>query len=38
MVPYTVEELRRRGAKEGDLKKLVWDNPWTFFSKSGRLK
>lgn len=38
MVYYTVEELKKRGAKEKDLEKLVWDNPWNFFSKSGRLK
>jgi hypothetical protein len=38
MVKYTVEELRGRGASERDLEKLVWDNPWNFFSKSGRLR
>jgi predicted metal-dependent phosphotriesterase family hydrolase len=38
MVKYTVEELRGRGASERDLERLVWDNPWAFFSKSGRVR
>lgn len=37
MVPHTVEELRRRGAKEKDIQKLVWDNPLKFFAQSGRI-
>jgi predicted metal-dependent TIM-barrel fold hydrolase len=38
MVPHTVEELRLRGAKERNIRTLVWDNPIAFFSQSGRLK
>ena len=38
MVPHTVEELRARKVPEGDIQKLVWDNPKTFFEQSGRLK
>jgi predicted metal-dependent TIM-barrel fold hydrolase len=38
MVPHVIEELRSRGADEKNIEKLVWDNPWNFFSKSGRLK
>jgi predicted metal-dependent phosphotriesterase family hydrolase len=38
MISHCVTELRGRGAREKDLEKLVWDNPWNFFSKSGRLK
>jgi predicted metal-dependent phosphotriesterase family hydrolase len=38
MVPHVVSELRSRGADEKSIEKLVWDNPWNFFSKSGRLK
>jgi len=38
MITHTVSELRSRGHKEKDLQKLVWDNPWAFFSQSGRLK
>ncbi|MDP6958804.1 MAG: TatD family hydrolase [Planctomycetota bacterium] len=37
MVPYTIEELRRRGVVEEDIQKLVWDNPMSFFSQSGRI-
>ncbi len=37
-VPKTVDELRRRGVPEKDLETLVWDNPYNFFKKSGRLK
>jgi predicted metal-dependent TIM-barrel fold hydrolase len=38
MVPHVISELRSRGADEKNIEKLVWDNPWNFFSKSGRLK
>ena len=38
MIPHTLDELRRRGAEEKDLQRLVWDNPIEFYSKSGRLK
>lgn len=38
MVPHTIEELRRLGAEEGKIQKLVWENPYTFFSLSGRLE
>jgi len=38
MVPHTIEELRRRGAKKKEIEKLVWDNPLAFFSQSGRIR
>ena len=38
MTTHVLAELRARGASEKNLEKLVWDNPWNFFSKSGRLK
>jgi hypothetical protein len=38
MINHTITELRARGAAEKDIQKLVWDNPWAFYSKSGRLK
>ena len=37
MVPHTITELRRRGVVEEDIQKLVWDNPMSFFSQSGRI-
>jgi len=37
-VVYTIEILRREGFSEGDIEKLVWYNPYNFFSQSGRLK
>lgn len=36
-VPKTVQEMRRRGFEEADIKRLVWDNPVAFFGQSGRL-
>lgn len=38
MINHTLNELQGRGAKAKDLQRLVWDNPWTFFAQSGRLK
>jgi len=38
MVTHCITELRGRGVKEKEIEKVVWDNPWNFFSKSGRLK
>lgn len=38
MVPYTIDELRRRSVAETEIQKLVWDNPVHFFSQSGRMK
>lgn len=38
MVVYTVQELQSRGAPEKEIEKLVWDNPFSFFSQSGRLQ
>ncbi len=38
MVPHVVEELRGRGVAEKKIQKLVWDNPVSFYSQSGRLK
>ncbi len=37
-VPHTIEELRKRGASEKNIEKLVWHNPLAFFSQSGRMK
>lgn len=36
-VPLTIDELRRRGVGEDRIQALVWDNPFAFFSASGRL-
>ncbi len=33
-VPKTVAELKRRGWKTGDIRKIVWDNPIAFFGQS----
>jgi len=30
-VPKTIREMRRRGFPEGDIAKLVWDNPSAFY-------
>jgi len=38
MVSYTIEELQRRGVKEKEIAKVVWDTPVEFFTKSGRFK
>lgn len=38
MINHVLDEMRGRGAKAKDLQRLVWDNPWTFFAQSGRLK
>lgn len=38
MVPYTVDEMRARGVKEAQVRRVVWETPVEFFSKSGRLK
>lgn len=37
MIVHTVSELRRRKVKEDLIRKLVWDNPRSFFSQSKRL-
>jgi predicted metal-dependent TIM-barrel fold hydrolase len=36
-VPKTALLMRRRGFKESDIQKVVWDNPVRFFAQSGRL-
>ena len=36
-VPKTVEAMRQAGISEDDIKKVVWDNPATFFAQSGNL-
>ena len=37
-VPRTMRELRRRGCEEEQLRRLVWENPVSFFSQSGKLE
>ena len=37
-VPKTVAELRRRGFKEEDIQRVVWDNPFNFYAQSGKLE
>ncbi|MBI3819584.1 MAG: TatD family hydrolase [Planctomycetes bacterium] len=37
-VPKCVLELRRRGHTEANIQKIVWDNPFSFYSKSGKIK
>jgi len=36
-VPRTALEMRRRGFREDEIQKVVWDNPVAFFRQSGRL-
>ncbi|MDC1143052.1 TatD family hydrolase [Planctomycetota bacterium] len=36
-VPKTVGELRRQGFTEEQIQRVVWDNPWDFYSQSGKL-
>lgn len=38
MVPYTLEQMKRDGFKQKEIKKIAWDNPMSFFTKSERLK
>ena len=37
-VPHTVDELLTRNFPEKEIEKLVWDNPYNFFSQSGRMR
>lgn len=37
-VPRVVMEMRKRGYKDEDIRRIVWDNPVAFYSQSGRLK
>jgi predicted metal-dependent TIM-barrel fold hydrolase len=37
-VAQCVVEMRRRGFDEAKIRKVVWENPVAFYSKSGRLK
>jgi predicted metal-dependent TIM-barrel fold hydrolase len=36
-VPKVAREMRRRGYAEADVQRVLWDNPVTLFSRSGRL-
>lgn len=36
-VPKTAAVMRETGISEADIEKIVWANPLTFFSQSGRL-
>ncbi len=36
-VPKTVHELRRRAFDEASIRTIVWDNPFSFFNKSGKI-
>ena len=36
-VPKTVYELRKRNFPEAEIEKVVWHNPISFYSKSGKL-
>ncbi len=36
-VPKTVAEMRRQGFTEDQIREVVWDNPWGFYSQSGKL-
>jgi len=38
MLCYLAEELRGRGHREKDIEKILWDNPFAFYSKSRRIK
>jgi hypothetical protein len=35
-VPKTIAVMREQGIAEADIQKIVWDNPFAFFSQSGR--
>ncbi|MBK9974229.1 MAG: TatD family hydrolase [Planctomycetes bacterium] len=37
-VPRTVGELRRAGFTEEQIQRVVWDNPFNFYSQSGKLE
>ncbi len=37
-VPRCVVEMRKRGFDEAKIRKVVWENPVAFYSKSGKLK
>jgi predicted metal-dependent TIM-barrel fold hydrolase len=37
-VPKTVAALQAAGFAEGEIQRLVWDNPVAFFGQSGRLE
>jgi predicted metal-dependent TIM-barrel fold hydrolase len=36
-VPKTIAVMREQGIADGDIQKIVWDNPVAFFAQSGRL-
>lgn len=36
-VPKTVACMRERGIADGEIRRVVWDNPVAFFGQSGRL-
>jgi predicted metal-dependent TIM-barrel fold hydrolase len=36
-VPKTAALMQQEGISEDDIRKVVWDNPITFFAQSGRL-
>jgi hypothetical protein len=38
MLVHLAEELRDRGHKEKEVQKILWDNPFAFYSKSGRIR
>jgi len=37
-VPKTVDAMRQAGISDSTIQKIVWDNPVSFFSQSGRLE
>lgn len=37
-VAHTIQELRRRKVRDSEIQTLVWENPRSFFSQSGRLQ
>ncbi|MBI3724998.1 TatD family hydrolase [bacterium] len=37
-VSHCVVEMRKRGLDDAKIRKVVWENPVSFYSKSGRLK
>jgi hypothetical protein len=36
-VPKTVAAMREAGIAEGDIRRIVWENPIAFFAQSGQL-
>jgi hypothetical protein len=36
-IPHTIKELLKRNYPQDSIQKLVWENPFSFFSQSGKM-